>query len=209
MQTAHRLAFLLDGIQACEIMADEFLAAAGGQDARIALLLQGGERTRQYLPTYTEPWERRGVHKVDLVVPGPDGNLDFHQTTTILQTASGICIGGGQTPTYHHLYASEPISSLIRERHSQGAPFAGLSAGALLAMEICYFPAEEVADQTLHIVSGLNLVKNLVIGVHFPKLAASPELVEVMAHTKTSHGLGTGDSACAVFDRGSFSGILG
>jgi cyanophycinase len=204
-----KLVFLIGGDVAYEAMADAFLAAAGGTSARIALLLQGGERWAQYLPNYTEPWTRRGITDYQPVIPEADGALNVDRTQEILQQATGIFIGGGHTPTYHRLYAAGPTGKLIRERYEQGIPIAGVSAGALLACEDCVFSVDEQPDKTLHIVSGLSLVRDLVLGVHFTARNALPEMLEVMAQTRTKTGLGLDDAACAVFENGRFMGVLG
>jgi cyanophycinase len=209
IMTGPKLTFLIGGSDAYEAMTDEFLAAAGGRDARIALLLQGGERWPQYVPHYAEPWLRRGVTSVQPVAPGPQDMLDLGSTREVLQWATGIFVGGGDTPRYHRLYASEPLGTLIRERYEQGVPFAGVSAGAMLAMEHCVFLAVETADKTLQIVRGLNLVPDVIIGVHYTEQNALPEMIEAMARTRTRKGLGIDDGACAVFDGGRFAGVLG
>lgn len=206
---SHKLAFLIGGSTAYESMADEFLAAAGGPTAQIALLMQGGERWSHYLPGYIEPWTRRGITKYYPVIPEPNGMLATDKAKEILQTATGIFIGGGHTPTYHRLYATEPIRALIQERYSQGIPVAGVSAGALLALEKCVFLANETQTKAFGIVSGLDLVKDVVIGVHFTALNALPEMIEVMSQTRTKKGLGIDDAACVVFDDGKFVGVLG
>ena len=59
--TPPRLIFLIGGSDAYEVMADEFLAAAGGLAARIALLLPDEERLALRLEHYSAPWVRRGV----------------------------------------------------------------------------------------------------------------------------------------------------
>jgi cyanophycinase len=204
-----KLTFLIGGSDAYEAMTDEFLAAAGGRTARIALLLQGGERCAAYVPRYAEPWARRGISRYQPVMPGPDGMLNLERTREILQWATGIFVGGGDTPLYHRLYASEPVGALIRERYEEGVPFAGVSAGAMLAMERCVFLAIETADKTLQVVRGLNLVRDLIIGVHYTEQNALPEMIEAMARTRTRRGLGIDDGACAVFDGGRFAGVLG
>ncbi len=207
--TCHKLAFLIGGSAAHEEHPDGFLAAAGGRAARIALLLQGGEGWERYLPFYTDPWTQRGVTQYQAVAPGPDGVLDLEQARRILQWATAIYVGGGRTPTYHQLYASGPVGALITERHEQGVPYAGLSAGAVLAMEACVFEPSESADGKLQVVPGLGLLKGWVIGVHFTSQNALPEMLEVMARTRTPKGLGIDDEACAVFNCGRFVGVLG
>ena len=88
-------------------------------------------------------------------------------------------------------------------------PFAGVSAGALLALEKCVLSAEETSDNSLQMVAGLNLARDIVIGVHFTATHALPEMLEAMAQTRTRNGLGIDDEACAVFDDGRFIGVLG
>jgi cyanophycinase len=207
--TGPRLVFLIGGSDAYEAMTDEFLAAAGGHAARIALLLQGGERCAEYVPHYAAPWVRRGIARYQPVMPGPEGILNLARTQQTLQWATGIFVGGGDTPLYHRLYASEPVRAWIRERYEQGVPFAGVSAGAVLALERCVFLAEETPDRTLQVVRGLSLVRDVIIGVHFTEGNALPEMIEAMARTRTKKGLGIDDDACAVFDAGRFAGVLG
>jgi cyanophycinase len=206
---SHRLVFLIGGSDAYEVMADEFLAAAGGPAARIALLLADGERLALRLKHYSAPWVRQGVSSVQPAFPGADGMLDLGRAEEILQTATGIFIGGGHTPTYQRLYATGPAATLIRERYEQGVPVAGVSAGAMVAMEQCVFLAVETPDQTLQVVTGLSLVKDLIIGVHYTEQNALPDMIEAMALTRTRRGLGIDDAACAVFDHGQFAGALG
>jgi cyanophycinase len=204
-----KLVFLIGGSDAYEAMTNEFLAAAGGQEARIALLLQGGERWPQYVAHYTEPWVRRGVTRCQPVAPKADGTLNLERTREILRWATGIFVGGGDTPLYHRLYASEPVAALVRERYEQGVPYAGVSAGAVLALEHCIFLAEETPDKRLQIVRGLGLVPNVIIGVHYTERNALPEMIEAMAEAKTARGLGIDDGDCAVYDDGRFAGVLG
>jgi len=204
-----QLTFLLGGSDAYEAMADEFLAAAGGRAARIALLLPDGERLSQRLEHYCEPWTRRGVSAVLPVFPEANGMLNLNHTREILQAATGIFAGGGDTPVYHRLYAGGRQRALIRRRCEQGVPFAGVSAGAMLAMQRCVFLAVETPERTLQVVPGLGLVSELVIGVHYTEQNALPEMIEAMAQTHTRQGLGIDDGACAVFDADRFAGVLG
>jgi cyanophycinase len=203
------LLFLLGGSAAFDVVADVFVPAAGGRDARIALLLQGGETWKKYVPGYVHPWEQRGASQYDPIVPDKDGILDTEKTSAVLHKATGIFIGGGHTPTYHRLYATEPIRSIIRERHQAGVPVAGVSAGALIALDVCQLTSDETDEDALRIVTGLGLVSNLVIGVHFTELNALPEVLETMAHTRTNTGLGIDEPACAIFEDGKFKGMLG
>jgi len=207
------LLFLIGGSEGdiLDSVADEFIPAAGGRDANIALLMIGGPEWEAYLPRYVEPWERRGATKHHVIVPGDDGVLDIHTATSRLREATGIFIAGGRTSTYHGLYASEPIRSVIRERYHEGVPVAGLSAGALISPDICVLrPSRNAPDQPLEIVQGLGLVSDLVVEVHFTEgLGTLPSLLEGMSSTLTRRGLGIDASACAVLENGQLKRVLG
>jgi cyanophycinase len=168
---SRRLLFLLGGSAAFDVVAESFVPAAGGREATIALLLQGGRGWEKYVPEYTQPWTRRGVSRYYAIAPdeneNENGTLDLDKVSSKLRQASGIFIGGGHTPTYHRLYATEPIRSLIRERYDEGVPIAGVSAGALIAPEICALYPDETQDSALEIVTGLGLVSDVIVGVHF------------------------------------------
>jgi len=205
----HRLLFLLGGSAAFDVVAEEFVPAAGGRDATIVLLMQGGHGWEKWVPEYTEPWIRRGVSRYYPIVPDENGTLDLDTVSAKLREATGIFIGGGHTPTYHRLYATEPIRSVLRESYHKGVPIAGVSAGALIAPEICVLPPDETNDGSLQIAAGLGLVSDLIVGVHFTELNALPSVLEAMARTKTRSGWGIDEPACAVFEDGQFKGALG
>ncbi len=204
-----RLLFLLGGSPAFDVVAEEFVPAAGGRDATIALLMQGGRGWEKYVPEYTEPWIRRDVSRCHPIAPGENGALDLDAASAKLREATGIFIGGGHTPTYHRLYATEPIRSIIRERYRKGVPIAGVSAGALIAPEICVLTPDETDDGSLQIVDGLGLLSDLIVGVHFTELNALPSVLNAMVRTQTRTGWGIDEPACAVFEDGQFRGALG
>ena len=208
MSTA-RLLFLLGGSAAFDVVAEEFVPAAGGRDATIALLMQGGHGWEKYVPDYAQPWIRQGVSRYYPIAPDENGTLDLDAVSAKIREATGIFIGGGHTPTYHQLYATEPIRSLLRESYHKGAPIAGVSAGALIAPELCVLSPDETDDGSLQIVAGLGLVSDLIVGVHFTELNALPSVLEAMARTQTRAGWGIDEPACAVFEDGEFKGTVG
>ena len=205
-----KLLFLLGGGSAIfDMVAEEFIPAAGGCDSTIALLLTGAQGWEDYVPQYTQPWVRRGITQHHIIVPDENRSLDVDAVSAKLYEATGIFIGGGDTPTYHRLYATEPIRSIIRERYQQGVPIAGLSAGALIAPEVCAIPPEDTGDPSVRIVTGLGLVRGLILGVHFSEWDALPHVLEAMVKTRTAFGLGVDESACAVLENGQLKHVLG
>jgi cyanophycinase len=201
--------FLLGGPGAYTVYGDEFVAAAGGPQARIVALVQTGPGWDKFGAEITKPWKERGVSRVEAVFPDADGTLDEAATLSLLQQATGIFIGGGHTPTYHSLYAVGPVGAAIRERHGQGVPVTGISAGALLAMQVCQFAGEESPSGELELAAGLGLAKGFVVGVHFSEWNALPEVLETMSRSRTGLGWGVDEPACLVCENGAVARGLG
>jgi cyanophycinase len=98
---------------------------------------------------------------------------------------------------------------MIRERYREGIPVAGLSAGALIASEVCAIPPEDTGDTRVRIVPGLGLVSGLIVGVHFTEWNALPHMVEAMVETRMVTGLGIDKVACVVLEGGGLKRVLG
>lgn len=205
-----RLLFFLGGSQSTfEAVAEEFVPAAGGVDAVIALLLSGQEGWEDYVSRYTEPWKKRGVVHCHTIVPDANGNLDSKKTQAVLRKATGIFIGGGDTTLYHRFYVTTPVGSVIRERYQEGVPVAGLSAGAVIAPEVCVIPPQDTGRNSIQLVGGLGLIRDLIVGVHYTTWEALPHLIEAMVDTKIDSGLGIDEGACAVLENGELKRVLG
>jgi cyanophycinase len=204
------LLFLLGGGSTIfDAVAEEFIPAAGGPDSTIALLLAGGQGWEDHVGQYTQPWIRRGVTRCYTIAPGKNGALDLDTALARLRESTGVFIGGGDTPAYRRLYATDPVRSTIRQRYREGVPVAGLSAGAMIAPEVCAIPPEDTGDSRVRIVPSLGLVSGLIVGVHFSEWNALPHIVEAMVETGTATGLGIDEAACAVLENGELKRVLG
>jgi cyanophycinase len=201
--------FLLGGSPAYAVYGDEFVSAAGGAQAHIAVLVQTRAGWEKHQDEITQPWRERGVARFTVITPGPDGVLDQANAAAILRDATGIFIGGGHTPTYHRLFATEPMRTILRDKFYRGVPVAGISAGALIAMELCQLTPDETLKNESQIAPGLNLAGGFVIGVHYSERNALPEILEVMAMTQTRLGYGIDEPAGLLCENGSICRVLG
>lgn len=198
-----RKMYLLGGMGALENTALDFSSACGGTGRRVALLLQGGPRSADFLPTYTQPLKAAGL-EVDVVTPDQRGDLDIRAALAVLAAADGILVGGGHTITYRGLYADGEVADAIRERYAEGVPYAGLSAGAMIAVQHC-IPDEE----GLAIMSGLNLLRNELVAVHYTEQKALTPLIRAMRNTGISTAWAMDDGGCAIFENEQYTGMLG
>jgi cyanophycinase len=142
-------------------------------------------------------------------VPDDDGQVDRESASTHVREASGIIVGGGDTPTYQRLYATEPLRTVIRDRCLDGVPYAGLSAGALIACDPCVRLPREPTGGRITILPGLGLLQGLLVGVHFNRPGRLPYLLEAMRETGIRIALGIDEAACVVVEDGKPKRVLG
>ncbi len=114
-----------------------FIEAAGGSSNRIAVLTDGGEKAAPYVERITAPWREMGV---EIAVVGPEeyGGEPTEQMVDHLKACSGIFMCGGDARQYERLYSSSMLRGLICSLYEVGIPYAGVSAGALLAAANSY-----------------------------------------------------------------------
>lgn len=201
--------FLLGAPPAQQVYADEFVTAAGGRKAVMAVLAQTRVGWEQYSLGITQPWIDRGVSQYVPVTPDEHGVIDTESAALTVQLATGILICGGNRPLNYQLFACEPLRSIIRHKYQTGTPIAGISAGALIALEICPLTSQETGSSEVQIVPGLSLAQGFVIGVHFTEWNTLPEVLEVMSRTKTNTAYGIDEPACLVWEDGKFGRVLG
>lgn len=151
---------------------DEARERAGG-DPTIAVVLWAEDEASgaQWHGDYRDDLTRLGAGEVRIVQLTSARALD----ATDLGGADGIFVGGGLTPGYHA--AIMPAADTIRGLVASGVPYAGFSAGAMIAGDVALLggwriggvevtqrsSGEGLDDVTLD--AGLGLV-DLVVDVH-------------------------------------------
>lgn len=68
----------------------------------------------------------------------------FPATPDVLDDIDGVFVGGGLTPAYHQ--SLEPIFGRLRELVSEGLPYLGFSAGAMIAAERAVLGGWRIGD---------------------------------------------------------------
>jgi cyanophycinase len=205
----NKLLFLMGGMPAWEKVAGYFVRAAGGRSAKTVILLPGGLGTIRHLPDYTGPLRQYGLTGAEGIFPEKSKDLDLERAQRYIGKADGILCGGGPTQVYQHMFAREPLLSLIRTRYESGVPYAGISAGALIVPAKNVYWEGEVEDKDLKVFSGLGLAEGFIVDVHFTEWHRLPRILEAMAKTGILHGWGIDEGACAVFQDRRFAGIIG
>ncbi len=204
-----------------------FLEAAGGASARIAMLTEGGARAKEYVARITVPWKDIGVEVVTVGPTERAGEPDDEMVRS-LRECTGIFMCGGDTRIYQRIYVTSMLGDVIRELYCAGKPYAGVSAGALLAADECALWGGIVTTSTneyyvryrgyydnaegsieLELGQGLGLIHDCVFEPHFGEAGGFPRLVTVMERTGSPNGYGLDEPICLTFEDGEPKGVLG
>ena len=157
----------------------KFINHSGGVDACIAILLQN-EDQKERVRTFTNILSSKyGQFKVSFIYPiDDDYNLSkcMHKD---LKEATGILIWGGHTHTYRLTYNKDNIAKLIKAKYNNGTPYAGLSAGAILAFS-------------------LGLLTNCIFKPHFTNTHRFTELLSKIRKNQVRYGIGLDDNLAII-----------
>ncbi len=203
------LMFALGGMPAWPLTAGYVVRACRSVYTRFVFLLEGGIKTIHTLPDYSNPLKEWGITDYEAVFPEKGRVFDPKAAQQQIENSRAIVVGGGHTPFYHKLFATEPMRSAIRTQFLGGVPYAGISAGALIAPAKSAFWESEGGSGQERIFEGLGLVDGFQIDVHFTQRQRLAGLVEALALSGQTRGYGIDDAACAVFRDGAFAGMIG
>lgn len=151
----------------------KFIKESGNFDARIAVLMQGGNGYEKYFQQYDEVLSNFNPREIYPIIPDEAGAIS-EESYRKLESATGILVCGGNMFRYIQLYSKNRIGELIQTKYNSGTPYAGISAGAIL---------------TTH----LGLLGNFSIKPHFSNLHRFDELLKKMKKNSSKFGLGIDD----------------
>lgn len=135
-------------------------------------------------------------------------NLSQHQLEQ-LKKSSGVIISGGDTEKYHQYIVNRKIGDCITEMYAKGIPVAGFSAGTLICPSHCIIPPIDNAKRKYLFLSGLGLIDNCVISVHYEKWNEELNLKKSLNQTNVTIGYGINDNSGIQFTNEEFVGYEG
>lgn len=157
---------------------------------KIAILFIERKGWKEYMRKYTKVLEENGATSF-VCLP-----LSFNQTVkniNELVSCTGVIICGGETELYHKYIVDTEIGIQIKNLYKKGIPVSGFSAGALISPRNCVIPPIDNARREHLFLSGLGLLKDCVISVHFSKWNEEENIKTAISKTKASIGYGIDD----------------
>ncbi len=181
-----------------------FIVDSGGENAKIAFLIAGGNGWESHIKNYINPLKENGINNISVIVPNENSftisDEDYHK----IKDATGIFVGGGNTANYQKIYCNHKTSKILIEKYNKGIPYAGLSAGAMILAES--FLNDESNNNVLN---GLGILSNFFIIPHFIEQNGFKSVIDNFEKTNNNFGLGLNNSSCLeIFNENSYK-VLG
>ncbi len=110
---------------------EAFIAAAKGGRPRVAYIGAASRDDRRFLGMMASFLGAAGPCEFELA-PLAGKKRDLQKARAVIEAADLVFIGGGDVEVGMHVLAETHAVEWLREKHASGAPFLGLSAGAIM-----------------------------------------------------------------------------
>ncbi len=181
----------------------EFVARAGGADARIAVIPTASSLGTEVTEVYDALFRREGA--ADVVAVRPESREDSHDPRLIaeLDDVSGIFMTGGNQLKLSSIVCGTPLGDAIVAAHERGVLVGGTSAGASIqSSHMLAFggPGSTPKQRMTQMAAGLGLMDSAVIDQHFDQRNRYGRLLMIVAQSPQLLGIGVDEDTAAVVE---------
>ncbi len=182
----------------------EFVATAGGERARIAVVPTASSLGPAVSEVYDALFRREGAG--DVVAVSPESREEAHDPDLVaaIEGASGVFMTGGNQLKLSSIVCGTPVGDAIVAAHERGAVVGGTSAGASIqSSHMLAFggPGSTPKQRMTQMAAGLGLVESVVIDQHFDQRNRYGRLLMIVAQSPQLLGIGVDEDTAAVVER--------
>ena len=178
----------------------DFVAAAGGADARIVVVPTASSLGDEVVEVYDALFRRLGAGEVRAC--RPDSREDAHDPdlVKVVDEATAVFMTGGNQLKLSAIVCGTLLGDAVVRAHERGAVVAGTSAGA--SIQSSHMVAFGVGGATpkqrmTQVAAGLGLLSGTVIDQHFDQRNRYGRLLMIVAQSPQLLGIGVDEDTCA------------
>ncbi|HET6938781.1 MAG TPA: cyanophycinase [Nocardioides sp.] len=189
----------------------EFVAAAGGPDARIAVIPTASSLGAEIVDLYDSVFRAEGAAEVTMVRPESREDAMDEDLVGHLEKATGIFMTGGNQLKLSSVVCGTPVGDAVVAAHHRGAVVGGTSAGASIQSShmIAFGVGGSTPKQRMtQMAAGLGLLPGVVIDQHFEQRNRYGRLLMMVAQSPQLLGIGVDEDTAAVVE-GDVLSVLG
>ena len=179
----------------------EFVRAAGGLDARIAVIPTASSIGAEVTGVYDALFRREGA--VDVFAVRPESREEAHDQRLLaaIEGATGVFMTGGNQLKLSSIVCGTPLGDAIVAAHRRGIVVAGTSAGASIqSSHMLAFggPGSTPKQRMTQMAAGLGLFDSAVIDQHFDQRNRYGRLLMIVSQSPQLLGIGVDEDTAAV-----------
>jgi cyanophycinase len=178
----------------------DFVAAAGGPDARIVVIPTASSLGAEIVEVYDALFRRLGAGEVTAC--RPESREEAHDPDLVkrVEEATGVFMTGGNQLKLSAIICGTPVGDAVVRAHERGAVVAGTSAGASIQSShmVAFGPGGTTPKQRMtQVAAGLGLLGTTVIDQHFDQRNRYGRLLMIVAQSPQLLGIGVDEDTCA------------
>ncbi len=185
----------------------EFVRAAGGVNAKIAVMTAATGFPQEVGAEYTEVFERLGAESVYVVHTEHRDDADCKKAIREIEQSTGIFFTGGDQSRIVDFIKGSPLGDAIHQRHEQGAVIGGTSAGAAMMPDEMIVGGASVSHPTVDAVRmgpGMGFLPGVVVDQHFAQRGRLGRLLTALVLQPAVLGIGIDEDTGIIVDGDEF-----
>jgi cyanophycinase len=189
----------------------EFVARAGGEGARIAVVPTASSLGPEIVEVYRALFTKLGAAEVYGVRPEDRAQASDPDLVGRLDRATGIFMTGGNQLKLSTTVAGTPFGRAVVEARGRGVTIGGTSAGASIQSShmVAFGPGGATPKQRMtQVAAGLGLVQDCVIDQHFEQRNRYGRLLMIVSQSPQLLGMGVDEDTAAVITRSGPTDVL-
>jgi cyanophycinase len=197
---------------------ERFIALAGGEQARIAIIPTASEEAQKAGERYVKVFRKLGVAEADWLRVERREDANAEPALDLLRKATGIFITGGDQARLVAQLAGTLVMECIRLRNAEGVVVAGTSAGASIVSAHLMSggtglagPSNDAAARKgmVELVAGFGLLQDVIVDQHFSQRGRMGRLLATFAANPGLLGIGLDEDTAVLIDREGMLEVLG
>jgi cyanophycinase len=178
----------------------EFVAAAGGDAARIVVIPTASSIGDEVVEVYDALFRRLGAGEVTACRPGNRDEAHDPDLVKLVDEATGVFMTGGNQLKLSAVICGTPVGDAVVRAHERGAVVGGTSAGASIQSShmVAFGTGGSTPKQRMtQVAAGLGLLPTTVIDQHFDQRNRYGRLLMIVSQSPQLLGIGVDEDTCA------------
>jgi cyanophycinase len=201
-----------DGRNADRRLLGRFVELCGGSSARVLVITTACSEPKRHRQEYAKAFSKSGARGVSICHPARRHDADDPALLSALDRAGGVYFTGGGQVKLVTTIGDTQFSARLRERHRQGLPVGGTSAGAsaLSAVMIAGGRQKRAARwSSVELATGLGLLPGVIVDQHFRQRNRIGRLLAAVIRNPAMLGFGIDEATAVEIDAAGRVAVLG